>query len=67
MCPLVRDAPVEEYLTIAQLCARVGYRPQTVRNLMSKGVFRLGVHFCKPRGRVLFKWSAMQAWLDGQA
>ena len=26
-------------------------------------VFRLGVHYLKPRGRVLFQWPAVEAWL----
>ena len=63
----VAPPPVEapaEYLSIRQLAARIPYREQTIRNLMSKGVFQLGVHFVKPKGRVIFKWSAVQAWLE---
>jgi hypothetical protein len=57
----------EEYLSVADLSRRIPYAPQTIRNLMSRGVFRLGVHYVKPRGRVIFKWSAIRAWLHGQA
>ena len=59
-------ATPDEYLSIAQLCERLPYRPQTIRNLMTAGVLRLGEHFVKPRGRIMFKWSAVRAWLEGQ-
>jgi hypothetical protein len=54
----------EEYLSIAALSARIPYAAQTIRNLMAKGVFRRGVHYVKPRGRVVFRWSAIEAWLN---
>jgi hypothetical protein len=57
----------DEYLTIADLSQRIGYSPQSIRNMMSRGVFRLGVHYVKPRRRVLFKWSKIVAWLHGES
>jgi hypothetical protein len=57
--------PPEEHLSIADLSKRIPYAQQTIRNLMSRGVFQRGVHYVKPRGRVIFKWSAVQAWLEG--
>jgi len=54
----------DEYLTVVELAERVGYAEQTIRNLMGQGVFRLGVHFVKPRGRILFRWSVVEAWLE---
>ncbi len=56
----------EEYLTIEQLCARIGYKEQTIRNLMSIGELKQGVHFFKPRRRVLFAWTAMEQWVREQ-
>ncbi len=56
----------EEYLSVRQLCQRVPYREQTIRNLMTQGVLKRDVHYVKPRGRVMFKWSAVRAWLEGQ-
>jgi hypothetical protein len=56
-------ATSEEYLSISDLATRIPYAPQTIRNLMSRGVFQLGVHYLKPRGRVIFRWSAVQRWL----
>ncbi len=53
----------EEYLTIPQLCARIGYKEQTLRNLMSIGEFKKGVHWFKPRGRLVFAWSVMELWV----
>ena len=63
-----RPEPVEteEYLSINDLATRIPYKPQTIRNLMSAGVLRRDVHYVKPRGRVAFKWSAVQAWLEGR-
>jgi hypothetical protein len=56
-----------EYLTIAQLSRRIHYAPQTIRNLMSQGVFRLRVHYVKPRRRVLFMWSTIDQWLHRES
>ena len=53
----------EEYLTVSQAAERIKYREQTLRNMMSAGVFRRGVHYYKRRGRVLFLWSRMEHWL----
>jgi hypothetical protein len=53
----------EEYLTVRQAAERMKYREQTLRNMMSGGVFRRGVHYYKRRGRVLFLWSRMEHWL----
>jgi len=50
----------EEYLTVRQAAERIKYREQTLRNMMSAGVFRRGVHYYKRRGRVLFLWSRME-------
>lgn len=55
-----------EFLSIAQLCRRIPYKEQTIRNLMTRGVFKLGTHYVKPRGRVIFRWSAVRAWLEGR-
>ncbi|MFI5340838.1 MAG: helix-turn-helix transcriptional regulator [Candidatus Methylomirabilales bacterium] len=56
---------VEEYLKIEQLSERIPYRPQTIRNMMTKGTFKLGVHYVKPNGtgRPIFIWSAVERWL----
>lgn len=56
----------EEYLSIQQLAARIGYRPQTIRNLMSRGVLQLDVHYFKPFGRPLFKWSTVVDLIEGR-
>ncbi len=56
----------EEYLSVRQLCERIPYKEQTVRNLMTQGVLKRDVHYVKPRGRVMFKWSAVRAWLEEQ-
>jgi hypothetical protein len=54
----------EEFLSIADLCKRIPYAPQTIRNLMSAGVLKRNLHYMKPRGRIMFKWSAVLAWIE---
>jgi hypothetical protein len=53
-----------EYLSIRDLAGRIPYAERTIRNLMGQGRFRLGEHYIKPNGRVMFRWSAVLAWLD---
>jgi hypothetical protein len=57
---------LEEYLTIAELAARLKIKPKTVKNKMVGGIFRKGQHYFSPKGLgPRFKWSAVQAWLEG--
>jgi hypothetical protein len=53
-----------EYLSIRELAERIPYSEGTIRNLMSKGQLRIGEHYVKPRGRVMFRWAAIRTWLD---
>ena len=53
-----------EYLSLHDLARRIDYAEGTIRNLMSQGVFKLGQHYVKPRGRILFKWIAIRNWLE---
>ncbi len=56
---------IEEYLTIAEVAARLKVKPKTIKNKMALGVFSLGVHYFSPTGiGPRFKWSAMVAWLE---
>lgn len=50
----------EEYLTVRQVAERIKYREQTLRNMMSAGVFKRGVHYFKRRRRVVFLWSSVE-------
>ncbi len=57
----------EEYLTAKETSGKTKYAVQTLYNNVHKGIFRLGVHYVKPsKGRLLFKWSAVRMWLEGQ-
>ncbi len=56
----------EEYLTTNQTSDRTKFAPQTIYNNVHKGIWKLGEHYLKPSSRkLLFKWSAIQAWLEG--
>lgn len=65
--PPYTETAHEEYLTVRQAAERIKYREQTVRNMMSAGVFRRGLHYHKRRGRVLFLWSRIEQWLEEDA
>ena len=39
---------MEEYLTIAEVAARLKIKPKTIKNKMAAGIFRRGVHFFSP-------------------
>jgi len=55
----------EEYLTIAEVAARLKVKPKTVKNKMASGIFKRGIHFFSPVGLgPRFKWSAVVAWLE---
>ncbi len=56
---------MDEYLTIAEVAARLKLSAKSVRNKISAGVFREGAHFFRPAGLgTRFKWSAVVAWLS---
>jgi hypothetical protein len=56
---------MEEYLTIAEVAARLRVRPKTIKNKMAAGIFRRGIHYFSPGGiGPRFKWSAVVAWLE---
>jgi hypothetical protein len=56
---------VEEYLTIAEVAARLKIKPKTVKNKMAAGIFRKSIHYFSPQGLgPRFKWSAVVGWLE---
>jgi hypothetical protein len=55
---------MEEYLTVKELTKRIKMADGTIRNLVCKKVFVKGKHYVKPTPRkLLFVWSAVEAWL----
>jgi hypothetical protein len=55
----------EEYLTIAEVAARLKVKPKTVKNKMASGIFQRNVHYFSPQGLgPRFKWSAVVEWLE---
>jgi predicted DNA-binding transcriptional regulator AlpA len=55
----------EEYLTVAELSARIKYSVQSIYNMIYNGTFVKGQHYLKPSGKkVLFIWRAVQAWIE---
>jgi hypothetical protein len=64
------DSPADSepcYLSVRQLAARIPYAEQTIRNLMHSGELVEREHYFKRRGRVIFSWPAMRAWVEAQA
>jgi hypothetical protein len=58
--------PDKPYLTINELSQRTGYAVQSIRNLMSKKILKLGKHYFRPNGKVLFYWPAIEKWIRGE-
>lgn len=56
-----------QYLTIAEAASLLRIDQQTMRNKISLGIFREGVHFFRPRGsRPLFKRQALEDYVEGR-
>jgi hypothetical protein len=59
--------PTPEYLSVRQLAEHIPYSEGAIRNMMSRGIFHLGIHYTKPNGgRPIFHWSAVQQWVRSQ-
>lgn len=55
------------YLTYADTANLIGYKIGTLRNFVSKGIFKLNVHYLKPHGgKVLFVREAVESWIKGR-
>jgi hypothetical protein len=63
---LVDTKPPSEYLSIREVAARIPYTEGSIRNLMTQGELRLGEHYVKPKGRIVFKWNAVRDWFENQ-
>lgn len=58
----------DEYLTVAELAARLKLAPKTVRNRMHDGTWQKGVHWFSPSGiGPRFRWPAVVRWLESPA
>jgi len=54
----------DELLTIDELATWIKLNPKTIRNKMSAGIFRKGIHYYSPHGlRTRFIRSAILLWL----
>ena len=57
---------MEDYLTVDELSLKIKYSKQSLYNLIYKKKFILGKHYFKPTPKkILFKWSEIQAWIEG--
>jgi len=57
---------MEQYLTVKELSERLKLARQTIYNMIHKRDFILNRHYFKPTPKkILFKWSAMKNWLEG--
>ena len=55
------------YLTIAEAAALARVSPKRLRNLMSKGTLREGVHYTRPRGlHPRFLRESLDNWIQGR-
>ena len=56
----------EEYLLTEELSGRIKLSPGTIRNLVWQRKLVEGIHYVKPTRKLLFKWSAMEEWLNSR-
>lgn len=56
-------ASSDGFLSLDEVARRTGLAEQTIRNLVSGGVFRRGVHYHKPRRKLLFDWAELRRWI----
>ncbi len=57
---------MENYLTVDELSSMIKYSKQSLYNLIYRKTFILGKHYFKPTPKkILFKWSAVQEWIEG--
>ena len=57
---------MEEYISVKILSERIGYKVQSIYNMIHKNTFILNQHYFKPTPKkILFKWSAVKLWLEG--
>jgi hypothetical protein len=57
---------MEECLKISEVALLCKVAPETIKDRMRRGVYKLGVHFFRPNGaRPRFKKSAVIAWMEG--
>lgn len=56
----------KRYLSVKEAAEELGWKPKTLRNKMSAGIFRQGVHYIKRQGiRPRFIRGSLEAWLEG--
>jgi hypothetical protein len=59
---------MEQYLTTDELSDRIKMAPGTIRNYVWQKKFKKNVHYVKPtQGKLLFKWSNVEAWLHNRS
>lgn len=54
------------FLSYAELAAFVPFSEQALRIYVHDGVLREGVHYFRVGRRVVFKWEAVAAWIEGR-
>ena len=57
---------MEEYLLTEELSERIKIKPGSIRNMVWQGKLEKGIHYVKPTRKLLFKWTAMQEWLNSK-
>ena len=60
---------MRRYLYIEQLAACTPWTTDAIRTLISRGAFKLGVHYFKPtgpNGRPIFSWDAIVKYIEGE-
>ena len=54
------------YLSLEELARLVPFSEQALRNYIHRGELCEGVHFFRRGRRLVFKWAAVCAWIEGR-
>lgn len=57
---------MKPYLSLAELSREIPFSEQAIRALMHRGELRDGEHYFRRGRRLVFKWAAIEAWIEGR-
>jgi hypothetical protein len=55
------------YVSLEQLASLIPFSTQAIRMYVHRKDLREGIHYFRKGRRIVFKWSAVCAWLEGRS
>lgn len=57
---------MDDYLTTEEACKYIKVSSKTIKRYMQDDILISGLHYFKPRGKLLFKKSKLAKWIEGE-